>query len=165
MEMPRTLLLDGQDYEEDWACWERIAVRGIAFLDGKLLMVEDAYGLLKLPGGGQDPGETDVQTLLREVREETGYRVREDSVRPFGLIEEKRKSYDKPEIFHQINRLYLCEVDGAQGACAYSENERRRGMHCVCRTPGEALAATAAAFADRPLLLQREYRVLLWVQA
>ena len=42
--------------------------------DGHLLLV-DERGELQLPGGGIDPGESPVQALHREVREETGWRI------------------------------------------------------------------------------------------
>lgn len=42
--------------------------------DGMLLLVEQD-GELQLPGGGIDPGESPIQALHREVREETGWRV------------------------------------------------------------------------------------------
>ena len=42
--------------------------------DGMLLLVEQD-GELQLPGGGIDPGESPIQALHREVREETGWRI------------------------------------------------------------------------------------------
>ena len=42
--------------------------------DGLLLLVEQD-GELQLPGGGIDPGESPLQALHREVREETGWRI------------------------------------------------------------------------------------------
>lgn len=42
--------------------------------DGNLLLV-DERGELQLPGGGIDPGESPLQALHRETREETGWRI------------------------------------------------------------------------------------------
>ena len=69
----------------------RVAVRGIIFIGGRLLLIEDNKGEVKLPGGGQDAGESDADTLIREIREETGCAVIPETIRPFGYIEEKRK--------------------------------------------------------------------------
>ncbi|MEL6998241.1 MAG: NUDIX hydrolase [Pseudomonadota bacterium] len=54
---------------------DRPGVYGIlAGADGMLLLV-DQNGELQLPGGGIDPGESPLQALHREVREETGWRI------------------------------------------------------------------------------------------
>ncbi|MEM1161705.1 MAG: NUDIX domain-containing protein [Pseudomonadota bacterium] len=56
---------------------DRIGAYGILVsADGNLLLV-DERGELQLPGGGVDPGESPVQALHREVREETGWRIAE----------------------------------------------------------------------------------------
>ncbi|MBQ9542550.1 NUDIX domain-containing protein, partial [Ruminococcus sp.] len=79
--MERLLLLDAKDYYEDMDEFGRIAVRGIIFISNRLLLIEDNKGEVKLPGGGQDEGESDADTLIREIREETGYSVIPDTVR------------------------------------------------------------------------------------
>ena len=63
--MERLLMLDGGNYTDDMPEIVRIAVRGIIFVDGKLLLIEDNKNEVKLPGGGQEEGETDIDTILK----------------------------------------------------------------------------------------------------
>ena len=67
--MEKILIMDAKNYTPDMEELYRVAVRGIIFIDGKLLMIEDKYGEVKLPGGGIDPNEDDFQALVREVKE------------------------------------------------------------------------------------------------
>ncbi|MBQ7474373.1 MAG: NUDIX domain-containing protein [Clostridia bacterium] len=164
--MERLLLPDGGDYADDMPEIVRIAVRGIIFTDGKLLLVEDGKNEVKLPGGGREEGETDIDTLVREVREETGRAVAAETVRPFGYIEEKRKSLNEDMIWHQFSRLYFCGVTGERTDTEYSENEKRRGMRTAAYTIDEAIAKNRAML-DRIGALawnQRVYRTLLLIK-
>ena len=77
--------------------------------------------------------------MIREVREETGFEVIPESVRPFGYIEEKRLSVSEPMIWHRFSRLYFCEVGDVQGKTEFSENELRSGMHFTAMTLDEAI--------------------------
>lgn len=147
----------------------RVAVRGIIFIGDKLLLIEDNKGEVKLPGGGQEVGESDVDTLIREIGEETGYSVIPDTIRPFGYIEEKRKdfkNYHKGRIFHQFSRLYFCEVSDERGETEFSENEKRYGMQFKTFTLDEAIAKNQAMLDSLGELAwnQREYRTLLLIK-
>ena len=73
--MERILIMDEKNYTLDLDEIYRVAVRGIIFIDGKLLMIEDVFGEVKLPGGGIDYGENDYEALVREVKEETALDV------------------------------------------------------------------------------------------
>lgn len=161
--MEKLLIMDEHDYDGHLKEIFRVAVRGIIFVGDKLLMIEDSYDEVKLPGGGMEPGEDDQQALLREVKEETGYDVIPESVKPFGEIEEKRLSAHEPMIWHQINRLYFCEVSSDQGQCDYSENEKKHGFHRVFYTIDEALEKNKRMLEKEGLQPwnQREYRTLL----
>ncbi|WP_261976548.1 NUDIX domain-containing protein, partial [Curtobacterium sp. B8] len=55
--------------------------------DRRVLMVR-ARGrdVLYLPGGKAEAHETDVEAALREAREETGLRLTEQDVEPFGTV-------------------------------------------------------------------------------
>ncbi len=160
--MERLLLLDGGNYTDDMPEIVRIAVRGVIFVDGKLLLIEDNKNEVKLPGGGQEKGENDIETLIREVREETGCTVITETVRPFGYIEEKRKSFHENMIWHQFSRLYFCDVTGERSDTEYSENEKKHGMRLRMYTIDEAIAKNYAMLNNIGKLAwnQREYRTL-----
>ena len=164
--MKLLLMMDGKNYTDDLPVIRRTAVRGIIELDGKMLFVEDDYGVLKLPGGGREEGEDDIETLVREVREETGYEVIPESAEAFGYIEEKRLSTHEPMIWNQLNRLYFCEVGLERGETDYSENERSRGMHLRLCTLDEALEINRRLLEKegRHEWNQREYRTLLLIK-
>lgn len=160
------LLMDEKNYAPDLEEIYRVAVRGIIFIDGKLLMVENSFGEAKLPGGGMDAGEDDYQALVREVKEETGYDVIPETIKPFGEVEEKRLSLSEPMIWHQINRLYFCEVYPEQGECDYSENEKKHGFRQVLYTLDEALEKNRKMLEGegKQAWNQREYRTLLLIK-
>ena len=164
--MDKILVMDEHNYDENLNEIYRISVRGIIFVAGKLLMIESSSGETKLPGGGMEPGEDDYQVLLREVKEETGYDVIPESIKPFGEIEEKRLSVHEPKIWHQINRLYFCDIYPGQGQCKYSENEKKEGFHPVLYTIGEALEKNERMLEKEGLQAwnQREYKTLLLIK-
>lgn len=164
--MEKILVMDEHDYDDDLGEIFRVSIRGIIFVDGKLLMIEDSFGEVKLPGGGMELGEDDYQVLIREVKEETGHDVIPESIKPFGEIEEKRLSVHEPMIWHQINRLYFCDVYPEQGQCEYSESEKKYGFHQVFYTIEEALEKNERMFKNegRQAWNQREYKTLLLIK-
>lgn len=99
--------------------------------DGRVLLIEDSdLGLdpvrtwWSTPGGGVDPGETDVQTVVRELWEETGLRVTEEDVE--GPLLRRRvlhgfsdKTVDQTEVFFRV-RVPAFEADTS----GHTEDER-----------------------------------------
>ncbi len=63
-------------------------VAWIVISDGRVLGArskgKDTY---YFPGGKRESGETDVQTLIREVKEELSVDILSDTVTPFGIFE------------------------------------------------------------------------------
>lgn len=142
--MKKLLVMDRKNYDPSLKVLQRVAVRGIIFIDGKLLLVETEFGELKLPGGGKEIGESDITTLIREVKEETGYQVIESSIREFGEIEEKRLSTHESMIWNQFSRLYFCDVSLNPSECEYTENEKTYGFHQVLYSLDDAIAKNQA---------------------
>ena len=164
--MERILVMDEKNYSPDLEEIYRVAVRGIIFIDGKLLLIEGKSGEVKLPGGGIDPGEDDYAALVREVKEETGYDVILESIIPFGEIEEKRLSVREAMIWHQFSRLYFCDVYPEKGFCDYTENEKKHGFRQVLYTLDEALEKNRKMLdgEEERAWNQREYRTLLFIK-
>ena len=164
--MKRILIMDEMNYPPDLDEIYRVAVRGIIFVEGKLLMIESDSGELKLPGGGLDDGEDDCQALVREVKEETGYDVIIHTIEPFGEIEEKSLSILEPKLWHQISRLYFCKVNPTKGQCKYTENEIKSGFRQVLYSIEDALEKSKGVLEKDGVQAwnQREYKTLLLIR-
>lgn len=160
--MENILILDAKNYDDSLPEIKRIAVRAIIFIDGKLLLIQSSFGEVKFPGGGQEEGESDIDTLVRETLEETGYQIILNSIKEFGQVEEIRMSTKEPMIWHQINRYYFCNIEDIQGECHYTKNEMIYQFHQVWYTLDDAIKI------NEEMLLregkhpwnQREYNVL-----
>ena len=160
--MKQILIMDEHNYDSTLPEIYRIAVRGIIFVDGKLLLIRSDFGEVKFPGGGKEGDETDYDTLIRETLEETGFHVIPSSIREFGEVVEKRLSVHEPMIWHQINRYYFCDVEEFQEACHYTANELKHGFHQVWYTLDEAIKINEEMLSKegRKAWNQREYNVL-----
>lgn len=83
------LEIDLKNYDENASLFFRTAVRGIIRRDGKYLLIHSKYGDYKFPGGGMEEGENQIDTLIREIKEETGFDVIPDSAEYYGAVTEK----------------------------------------------------------------------------
>lgn len=120
------LRIDLNNYPADAKVGERTAARGVIRLGDRYLMVRSRYGEYKFPGGGVKAGETKVQALLREVREETGFTVKKDTVLSIGYVEEIRKGKDG-DVLNMKSYYYQCRVDEEQVPLKLDEYEKEYG--------------------------------------
>lgn len=153
--------MDAKNYDDVTGEIYRVAVRAVVVKNGNVLFIQSKDDEIKLPGGGQEIGENDIDTLIRETLEETGYHVILSSIREYGEVEEKRRS-SEGMLWHQINRYYFCNVEELQDACNYTENEIKKGFHQVWYTPQEALDIMGEVMRkeEKEPWSQREYVVL-----
>ena len=110
----------------------RTAVRGVALRGRDLLMIHSSQvGDYKFPGGGVNEGETQSQTLRREVQEESGMSVVRVGVKIGTIIE-----YDHPiekdyDVFKMTSHYYRCEVEDGFGPQKLDRYEQELGFKPV----------------------------------
>lgn len=98
----------------------RTSCRAIVVKDNKILLShESKTGFYMSPGGSLEEGENFEECVIRELMEETGYKVK--PVKPFVTVDEY--CYD----ILYISRYYICEIVG-EGERALTETEIYKGM-------------------------------------
>ena len=79
--------LDLHDYAECTRTFVRNSARSIIIRNGKVAMVHSLkYDYYKFPGGGIEKGESPVDAMIRETREEAGLVVIPETVREYGYV-------------------------------------------------------------------------------
>ena len=104
--------MDKKDYADCTHCYVRDSARSIMIKDGRTAMVHSLkYDYYKFPGGGIEPGESRIDAMIRETREESGLIVIPETVTEYGYVRRIQKSSsDETECFMQDNYYYLCQV-------------------------------------------------------
>jgi 8-oxo-dGTP pyrophosphatase MutT (NUDIX family) len=110
----KEIIIDLENYNSNGTVFRRTAVRGIVKRGDKYLIIHSKYGDYKFPGGGQKKDEDNMATLIREVKEETGYTVIMDSVKEAFVTYEKRKG-DPDDLMEMTSYYYFCDVEETQG--------------------------------------------------
>lgn len=120
--------MDKKDYAGCTHTYVRDSARSIIIADGKVAMVHSLkYDYYKFPGGGIEQGESPVEAMIRETREEAGLVVKPETVREYGYVHRvQRSSSDETECFVQDNFYYLCDAEkeiAAQKLDGYESEE------------------------------------------
>lgn len=139
----------------------RDAVRAIVRDDrARLLLLAEAGGPgLKFPGGGVQPGESDLQALERELREETGYALG-DVHGLAAVVDERRPGLEAGVDLVMQSRYYRVAL-GEQGSTALEDDEVALGLEAVWLPLAVALARQRShAGSDPQPWAQRELAVL-----
>jgi ADP-ribose pyrophosphatase YjhB (NUDIX family) len=92
----------------------RNASKAILIHDNKLLTIkyQDEMGIFySLPGGGQEYGETIIENLRRECKEEVGLDVL------IGDLLFVRELIDRTKNIHQVEFIFLCSSNSIERAC------------------------------------------------
>lgn len=96
----------------------RVAAYAVVVDDGRMLLahwIEGRRAAWTLPGGGLDPGEDPERAALREVREETGYRVEIEQllgIHSRVIPESRRIAAGASGPLHALRIVYRARVTG-----------------------------------------------------
>jgi len=82
--------------------------------DRVLMIHKTDNDLWALPGGGHEPGESIAQTVVREVKEETGYDVEVVSISGMYTNPNHRMKYDDGEVRQQFSIAFNARLMGGQ---------------------------------------------------
>ena len=112
------------DTERSKVYKDRISTRSILLNDkDKVAMIHfKRSDLYMLPGGKQDKGETLEDSLLREIKEETGYDAK--IIEELGLVIDYKQQIKQ----RNYNYGYLARITGNEGNKKFTENESKNGI-------------------------------------
>lgn len=161
--MIKELFLDLKDYDESMRIYRRKGVRGLIEKDGKFLMVHGKYGDYKFPGGGMKENESLIDTLCREVLEETGFAVLPESAEDFILVHEKRRGIFN-DLLDMDSWYYFCEIGDEVFERKLDAYEIEYDYQVVWLSPEEALKKNSL-IEDRKYIpwVDREIMVLRYL--
>lgn len=135
--------MDAKDYDPNGKAFVRPSVRGIILQKGKVAMVHSfKYDYYKFPGGGIEPGESQIETLIREVQEESGLQVLADTIQEYGLVPRKQKSTQGEwfDLFVQENFYYICKAADEAAKQNLDDYEQEEGFTLEWVAPEHAIA-------------------------
>lgn len=108
----------------------KVDIRGVVFRDEKILLVREiSDGRWTLPGGWADANESPRESVIREVREESGYEV--IPVKILAVYDRNKHPHFPQNIFHTYKIFILCSLCGGTATPSnetseigfYGENE------------------------------------------
>ncbi len=156
--------MDQKDYGNCTHSFVRNSARSIILKGKKVAMIHSTkYDYYKFPGGGIENGESPVEAMIRETREESGLIVRPDSVKEYGYVHRiQRSDMDETECFIQDNYYYLCETAGETGLQALDDYEAEEAFSLEYVEPDVAIRKNRNVVQSPhpPIMFEREARVL-----
>ncbi len=90
----------------------KVDVRASVIRDGRILLVREREdGCWTLPGGWADIGQSAAESVVREVREESGFDVR--AVKLIAVLDRNRHGHP-PIPYHAFKMFFRCELLGGE---------------------------------------------------
>ena len=156
--------IDKKDYENCTYSYKRDSARSIIIINNKLAMIHSTkYDYYKFPGGGIEKGETYIDAVIRETREEAGLIVKHESVKEFGYVHRIQKNVNEPsQCFIQDNFYYLCEVENEVTSQELDDYESDENFVLEIVDPQVVISKnnTTKALKRHHVMLEREVKII-----
>ena len=161
--------MDKKDYDRCTHTFQRDSARSIIIRDRKIAMIHSLkYDYYKFPGGGIEKGESVVDAMILETREEAGLVVIPETVREYGYVHRvQRSDKDHSECFVQDNFYYLCDALADTASQDLDEYEARESYRLEFIDPAVAILKNRNV-TNSPynrVMFEREALVLEMLQA
>lgn len=136
----KELSLDLKNYIENGSVFKRTAVRGLICKNGKYLVIHSKkHGDYKFPGGGMKSGESLNDTLIREVREETGFRVIAESISTDGIFVHEKHKGNPEDLMDMKSYYFYCDIYDELGETELDDYEKEEAYQVEWRTLKEII--------------------------
>ena len=156
--------MDKKDYDKCTHSFVRNSARSIIIKNKRVAMIHSMkYDYFKFPGGGIENGESPVEAMIRETREESGLIVKPDTVKEYGYVHRiQRSDRDETECFIQDNYYYLCETADEIGLQELDDYEAKESFTLEYVEPDVAIRKNRHAVQNPydPVMFEREAHVL-----
>ena len=111
-EIKKGTLLEIFQREEGYAT-PKVDIRGVVLRDEKILLVKEvADGCWTLPGGWADVNESPSESVVREVREESGFETK--PVKLLAVYDRSKQGHLPAFPFHVYKMFIRCELVGGR---------------------------------------------------
>lgn len=154
--------IDLKDYKKNGSIFSRPSSRAIYIKDGLIgLIYSRKYQYYKFPGGGIEANESNIQALIREVKEETGLAIKEESIKEYGYVHRVQKGIDE-DIFIQDNFYYFVDCEDKGHRQTLDLHEIEEDFIFVFVKPMDAIRKNKENLHNykNPTLITREVKVL-----
>ena len=101
----------------------KVDVRGAVFRDGRILLVREVQdqGRWTLPGGWADVNEAPAESVVKEIREESGFLT---VARKLAAVwDRSRHPHTPPMPFHIYKLFFICDIVGGAAETSLETSE------------------------------------------
>jgi len=140
--MKELAILDRKNYDLSAQRYITHSAKAIIIADKKIAMVySNKYKFYVFPGGTVEKNETLIEALVREVKEETGLIVKQESIKELGMLTEIRKDLKIDNGIYERNEYYyFCDVEDGIFEQDLTLNEAEAGCELKFVTVDEAIS-------------------------
>jgi len=159
--MKRLATYDRKDYNPELPRTTKRSARAIIVKDDRVaLLYSTKYEFYCFPGGALEEGETPVEALIRETREEAGLIVKLGSIKGFGEVLEIRKDMFEESIYEQHEYYYTCDTEDTIVEQKLTQSEQEAGYQLIFVSFDEAIKQNKLGVHVEPKYTEAETYVL-----